>query len=254
MTGASHKAPSGRQFTSEVAYDLLVDHVDTILALRERPLSHQETVARLGSEAVLARMLRQGLIAKEGEQYHAVATTYQHMRQEGMMSFLEHAVLPTMTATIAEGRGFGVLHNRYLMLDDATIRGLRQGAVQDLIHAVSAESEKPVCGMTARLTILVVGTTVVERSALDDGDRALVHLKNASMQRSDPAQQAQAVLTWLSTNADSQSFQGSMKHIDTFLAGFDAERAAPEDATYHFTIACHWRCTTATESDLRPSC
>ena len=71
----------GYEVASEVAYDLMQDHLDTILALLDRPMSRDEVVCRLGSETVLQRMVAHGLVKMEEGHLRAASDMYRQLRQ-----------------------------------------------------------------------------------------------------------------------------------------------------------------------------
>jgi hypothetical protein len=228
---------------SEVAYDLMHDHLDTILTLLESPLPRTEVIGRVGSEAVLDRMVRFGLLTERGEALGAVADVYHQLRQEGMMSFLEHYVLPSLTAGV-DGNGFAAIETRHLSLDASAARALRAGRVQSLFDHLTRVSEQPADGPLARMTILVIGTSRVLPDPVDNGDQALCHLKEAAMQRATDGERDLAVLSQYVCLADNQRYVSALGAVDGFLAQFDHERAGSVEATYHLTVASHWRSAT----------
>lgn len=237
------------EVTSEVAYDLMHDHLDTILALLEGPLPRQEVAQRLGSDKVLDRMVRYGLVEANGNELHAVSTVYHKLRQESMTSFLEHYVLPSMTAGINDD-GFANVGTRYLNLGPDAARALRDGRVQDLFNRLIAVSDQPSEGVLSRLTVMVVGTTHVDPEVLDDDEQALRHLKQASIQRATKEERDLAVLSQYVFLADNRRFAASLEAVDDFLNSFDSEHASsPEEASYHLTVASHWRCATPAASN-----
>ncbi len=243
------------EVTSEVAYDLMHDHLDTILALLEGPLPRDEVARRVGSDKVLDRMVRYGLITANNNQLHAVSTVYHKLRQESMMSFLEHYILPSMTAGVdggefSNGAGFSNVGTRYLKLSPTGARALRGGRVQDLFNRLIAVSDQPSDGVLYRLTVMVVGTTHVESEELEDGEQALRHLKGASIQRATESERDLAVLSQYVFLADNRRFAAALEAVDDFLKSFESERASsPEEASYHLTVASHWRCTTPAASN-----
>jgi hypothetical protein len=235
---------------SEVAYDLMHDHLDTILALLESPLPRAEVIGRVGSEAVLDRMLRYGLLTSEGDALRAVADVYHQLRQEGMMSFLEHYVLPSLTAGV-DGNGFASIETRHLNLDANAARALRETNVQELFNRLTVVSEEPAIGALARMTVMVIGTSNVLPEQLDDGDQALHHLKQAAKQRSTENERDLAVLSQYVFLADNKRYTAALGAVDEFLAQFESKRAGSVEATYHLTVATHWRSATPAATDGR---
>jgi hypothetical protein len=235
---------------SEVAYDLMHDHLDTILALLESPLPRAEVIGRVGSEAVLERMLRTGLLTNEGEALRAVADVYHQLRQEGMMSFLEHYVLPSLTAGV-DGNGFASIETRHLNLDVAGARNLRHDRVQALFNRLTAVSEQPASGALARMTVMVIGTSNVQPEPLDNGDQALHHLKEAATQRATDDEKDLAVLSQYVFLADNKRYVAALNTVNAFLAQFDNERAGSVEATYHLTVATHWQSATPAATTSR---
>ncbi len=259
MTAPVHSPPKGHEVTSEVAYDLLQDHLETILALLDRPLTRDELLDRIGSEAVLARLLRQGLITEEGNSFHAVASIYSQMRQEGMISFLERYILPSLAASIGEDAGFAALENLQLDLTPEQMAGLRDGQVQGLINELADITDRPANGVVSKLTVLVVGTSRLlpsaEHATLDDGDRALRMLKNACLQRSTPEERELALLTQVDGLVDNDRYAAATDSLRDFTRRIAEQSASSaEAATYHLTVASHWRSATADEQRPRQSC
>lgn len=243
---------AGHEVTSEIAYDLLQDHMETVLALLNRPMERDELVERLGNEKTLTRMIRQGLVEAEGETFHAVSSIYHQLRQEGMVTFLERYVLPAMTASIADSdSGFATLHNIYLKLQPDEMTELRPGAVQDLVNSLAEITDRPATGIPSRLTMLVVGTSRllpgrVADVADNDSDRALKQLQLASVQRATPAEKELALLTQVAGLADPSRYSAAMESLNGFLSQFDTKRASSsEEANYHLTVASHWRSANA---------
>ena len=56
-------APSHTVVESELAYDLLQDHTELVLALLERPMPKGEVIEMLGNETPLKRLLKHGLVS-----------------------------------------------------------------------------------------------------------------------------------------------------------------------------------------------
>ncbi|MCK5687891.1 hypothetical protein KAI87_01415 [Myxococcota bacterium] len=243
MTSVAHR------IESEIAYDLLQDHVELILALLDAPMSHDEVVEKLASQKVdpqkiLKRLIRHELISQEGNTISARASAYHQMRQENMITFLERYVLPALTATSANtgfgNTGFARLENRYLHLPAKSIKTLRQHEVQKLLEALVEVSDAPATGLKTRQSVLVIGTSRVLPAALTPERRALDHLKQASLQRSISAEAPQAFLTQFDFLADNDRFLAATTHIEDFLLSLDAQVVDdPHHANYHLTLACH---------------
>ena len=245
------------EITSEVAYDLFLEHEDTLLALLEHPLSREEVARRVGSARMVDRLLRSGLVAAEGCDLKAGANVYHQLRQEGMMTFLEHYVLPSLTP----GIGFATLSPRYLTIDEGTQRGLRTGRVQRLFDELTTVSEAPADGPLSRFTVMVIGTSRILReeaddtcgdSAIDDEAQALEHLRQAAVQRATAAEKDVAVLSQYFFLADTRRFSAASAVVDRFVQSLETERASSvKEATYHLTVATHWRSATPVGLDSR---
>lgn len=244
---------------SEVAADLVVDHLDVVLALLDKPMAKTELLSRLGSESTLARMERHGLVVRDNEQYRAVSDVYQQLRQEGMMSFLTRCVLPAITASIErDGSTPTSLVSRHLRLGEATIRGLRQGAVAQLWSDLATISEVPAEGPVSQLKILVVGTSEVLRDELPEDEAVLTHLQRASRQRATDAERDLALLSQINFLADASRYASAQAAIERFIASFAAQTSTDiTQADYFLTVASHWQIAHAHRSDdavLRQSC
>lgn len=240
------------EVTSEIAYDLLQDHMETLLSLLNQPMDRSELIERLGGEKTLARMMRQGLVEIDalGETCHAVSSIYHQMRQEGMMTFLERYVLPAMTASIEApdsdaDNGFATLQNLYLRLQPDEMKALRAGAVQDLVNSLAEITDRPASGIPSRLIVLVVGTSHLlpaDAHCEIDSDRALKQLQLASVQRSTAEDRDLALLTQVAGLADPSRYGAAMASLDDFISRFADKRASSsEEANYHLTVASHWR-------------
>ncbi len=231
---------SAVKVTSEIAYDLLQDHLDTVLAVLHQPLSREEVVDRLGSENELQRMLRHGLFQADGGSVRAVAGVVHQLRQEGMLTFLNRYVLPALTASLTPQAAGSELACRYLSLPADTLPTLRDGAVQSLWQELGVVSEQPTSGPVRRLTVLVVGTSDVERQDLPDAEAALLHTKRACAQRARPGERALAVLSQLDFLADGARLVAATEAVQRFLERFDSNASSSEAANYHLTVAWHW--------------
>jgi len=200
-----------------------------------------EVVARVGSPSIVERMMRHGLVAESAGTLRAAANVFRHIRQQDMLSALEHYVLPALTAGV-DGEGQATLHTLYLTLDTAAARGLRSLRVQTMFNRLIAISDEPADGELARLTTMVIGTSRVLADELDVGEQALRHLQQASIQRATPSESDLAVVSEYVMLADPNRHEEAQKAIDDFVSGFGAEHArSTREATYHLTVASHWR-------------
>lgn len=233
---------------SEVAYDLVQDHFETILALLDRPMPRGELVSRLGEESTLQRLLRHGLLVADGELYRAASNVYQQVRQEGMMTFLSRYVLPALTRSVDDDGGFAGLATRRLALSAAAMSGLRSGRVHELFAELGDISDTPALGPTGRLSVLVVGTSDVTTEAGDEAETALRHLQRAARQRANPTEKSLAILTQGDFMADAGRYQAACEAVERFLTRLEGERAAGAEATYHLTVAHHWQTPRAVDA------
>lgn len=240
---AGDAAASISQVTSEIAHDLLLDHMGTVLALLDAPMDHQQLVQRLGSEKTLERMLRHGLISRNSTgTYSGVARMYALLRQEGMMSFLERYVLPVLTESIVD-QGMVTLHNLALQVEPEDRGTIRQGPVQSLLEQLAAITDQPRRGPASEMTVMVVGTSRIlpHSDELDPGDRALEHLRQASVQRSTSSERHLALLTQFRGLADNDRYRASLGALETFLSTAGWARPCPaREANYHLTVATYW--------------
>ncbi|MBI5510480.1 MAG: hypothetical protein HY903_17115 [Deltaproteobacteria bacterium] len=242
------------QVNSEIAYDLMHEHLDTILTLLERSVPKDEIVRQVGSAATVDRMLRCGLVAKDGDALKAVANVYHQLRQEGMVSFLEHYVLPTLVGETAAGAA-ALLKTCSLAIDQTRAAGLRAGEVQRLFDALTQVSNTPATGPTARLTVMVFGTSR-RLDAGDDGqddlDLALRHLQQAALQRAKPDERGLAVLSQYVFLADLARQRAASAVVEDFVRSLEPERASSiKEATYHLTVATHWASASPGGHELR---
>lgn len=225
---------------SEIAYDLLQDNIGVVLALIDRPMARHDVISLAGDEKVVTRLEKYGLIRAEDDRMVAVSSTYQQVRQEGMLSFLERYVLPSLSASATPDVTTS-LQTRYLFLPDELRFGWVPGPAQDFLEQLSKASDLPAKGATARLSVLVVGTSEVHADELDTSDQALVHLRSASMLRARSETRDGAVLSQFDCLADAGRLQATRALSDSFLERFEEHRSSPEDANFHLTVASHWR-------------
>jgi len=231
---------STHQITSEIAYDLMQDHMDTILTLLDKPLEREAVLERVGTK-VVDRLLKHGLIVEQAGSLHAVSDIYHQLRQEGMMTFLERYVLPGLTAG-AQDDGFAQLENRHLTLTPEAMRQLRAGRVQTLFARIAEISDQPAVGVVSRLSILVVGTSHMVSEDMDASDRAMRYLQHASLQRADASHRDIAILSQLDMLADSARYGATLTAMNEFFEDFSGEHTdSLDEANYHLTIASHWR-------------
>ncbi|MBI3179711.1 MAG: hypothetical protein HYZ27_08615 [Deltaproteobacteria bacterium] len=226
----------------EIAYDLVRDHFDALLLLIERPLTVAEATAKLGTPQALARMVRHGLVSVEGDAVRASARVYEELRNEDMLGWLDHFVLPALVPSV-EGQGFAGLHTRYLRLDEAQIRGMRASHIDPFLAELVAASDLPASGPLYRLTTLVSGTSHVLADELEEGEQALRHVQQASLQRAEPQQRGRAVLVQYHMLADGRRYAAALQAVDKLNQSLAplVERT-PSDASYHLLVATHWRC------------
>lgn len=237
MTSPAHEV------TSELAHDLLHDHFDLILALLDAPLQRAEVLARLGSSAVLDRMLRCGLVVAQGESLTAVARVYRKLRQDTMMTSLEEHVLPAVMAG-AGNDASATLATRWLKLQAPAMRALRSSAAQAFFDELTEVSEQPADGALYRLNVAVIGTSRLVRTEADEGELALAHLRQAALQRTDSGERELALVSEYILLADSSRYQAALEASERFLKVVDEHACSAAEATYHLSVASHWRCTT----------
>lgn len=225
---------------NEIAYDLLQDHLELILRLIESPLSRDEVVHYAGSEKSVERLERYGLIRATSRGMEAVSSTYQQMRQDGMVSFLERYVLPSLTVRAHASRTTDLL-NHYLFLSDRERDEMLRGPVQSFFEELSELSDAPMSGEPARLSVLVVGANQVQDHELDLGDAALLHLRTASMLRAASATRDHAVVSQFDCMADLGRFDAISASMHRFMDRFSPQTSAANEATYQLIVASHWR-------------
>ena len=83
---------------SEIAYDLIQDHLDVLLKVLEAPLSRESATELFGDEVTLARFVKHGLL-KYDDNGLITGTTegIRQSRREGMMTFLERYIVPALS-------------------------------------------------------------------------------------------------------------------------------------------------------------
>ncbi len=224
----------------EIAYDLVRDHFDALLFLIERPLPKAEAEARLGGPHILVRMARHGLLHVEDNLVHASAKVYQELRNEDMLGFIDHFVLPALVPSV-EGQGFAGLDTRYLRLDETQIRGMRASYIDPFLAELIAASELPAGDPLYRLTTVVSGTSRVVAEELDASEQALRHVQQASLQRAQTAERDRAVLVQYHMLADSRRYAAARLAIDKLNQSLAPLAGETSGATYHLTVATHWR-------------
>lgn len=233
----------GHSVTHEVAYDLLQEHLDTMLALLDRPLPRTELLQRVGSEAVLQRLQKYGLVTDDAGTCRAAASSLHQLRQEGMVSFLERYILPSLAASASDD-GATSLINLPLALATADVPKL-DTAIRGMLHDLVDISEQPTTSVTYRLSVLVIGTSRIIPEALSPSDAALQHLREASLQRTVAAESKLAKLFQFDALADATRYLASEDRLARFVGDLQAQTTTIERARYHLTLASHWRCASA---------
>ena len=157
-------APSHTVVESELAYDLLQDHTELVLALLERPMPTGEVIEMLGSETPLKRLLKHGLVSQEGNTIYAVAEAYTQLRQEGMVTFLERYILPSLSAGLSvesdvDAGGIANVWSVPLKLSEKDLETVRADNIDDFFNELLQASDLPAQGMLSRLSVLVIGTS-----------------------------------------------------------------------------------------------
>lgn len=225
---------------NEIAYDLLQDNLELILRLIESPLPRAAVVEQVGSERAVARLERYGLIRATSRGMEAVSSTYQQMRQEGMVSFLDRYVLPSLSAT-AHASPTTHLLDRFLDLEPSARADLLRGPVQRFFEELSAAADAPLRDPGARLSVLVIGADEVGDDALDSVDAALLHLQSASRLRAASETRDRAVLSQFDCIADHGRFEAIVERMGRFIDALAPESVPPERANYRLMVASHWR-------------
>ncbi len=223
---------------NEVAYDLLQDNLELILRLIENPLPRDAVVGFAGSERTVERLERYGLIRATPGGVRAVSSTYQQMRQEGMVSFLERYVLPSLTASAQPTTR---LMNDTLLLAPEERDGMLAGPVQSFFEDLSSLADAPLQDPGARLSVLVIGASEVRRDELDPADQALLHLQTASRLRSSRETRNEAVVSQFDCIADRRRFETLTNRTNRFMDELSTKSCPPERATYQLMVASHWR-------------
>lgn len=233
----------------EVFYDLLREHLETILALIDGPRARAEVSRRVGGDKALDRLVRHGLLTVEGEHVRAAHAVYEQARQEGMMSFLESYVLPSLTATL-DGEQPATLDTRFLAVTPSRIPALRAAALHELLPTLAGIADEPLCGEASHLSVLVIGTSRVDADVHGDaGEEALTHLKHASLQRATPAERELAAVSQFHCMADEARRAKCLAAVQDFWRRLAGEVApSPAEASYHLTIATHWRRATPADA------
>ena len=232
---------------NEVAYDLLQDHLELILRLIDTPSPRDDVIRFVGSEKIVERLARYGLIRATALGMEAVSSTYQQMRQEGMVSFLERYVLPSLTLSTHATRTTSLL-NHYLFITDRDRDGMLPGPVQSFFEALSNLADMPLSGESARLSVLVVGASEVQAHELEAGESALLHLRSASKLRAASETRAQAVVSQFDCMADLARFDAIATRMTKFMDEFAPRVAPPKQANYQLMVASHWRIVTDASS------
>lgn len=233
-------SPACHVVHSEVAYDLLHDHLDIMLSLLEQPISKKVLAERVGSHTIVERMLKYGLVREDAGSVHAVADVFHQLRQEGMLGFLEHTMLPSLSNPLEENPSAN-LESRWLNLTTDSIRKLRSTHVQDFLDILATISSRPAQGSLSRCTVMMFGTSRLFQNSGDPMDEAMGHLKNAALQRTTADEKDQAVLLEFVFLADLDRYERTIKAGQRFFSVFDEQQTNGfEGATYHLTVATHW--------------
>ncbi|MEL6546999.1 MAG: hypothetical protein AAFQ82_20400, partial [Myxococcota bacterium] len=199
-----------------------------------------DVVRIVGSEKTVERLERYGLIRATHQGMEAVSSTYQQMRQEGMVSFLERYVLPSLTLSTHATRTTNLL-NHCLFLTDGDRDGMLPGPVQSFFEALSNLADLPLSGEYARLSVLVVGANEVQDHELDASESALLHLQTASKLRAASETRAHAVVSQFDCMADLARFDAISTRMAEFMDEFAHRVAPPKQANYQLMVASHWR-------------
>lgn len=240
---------------SELAYDLLQDHTELVLALLERPMPKGEVIEMLGSETPLKRLLKHGLVSQEGNTIYAVAEAYTQARQEGMVTFLERYILPSLSASLSVGSdvdpgGIANVWSVALKLSPKALDTVRPDNIDEFFDELLKASDLPAQGTLSRLSVLVIGTSQEIDSEISKEDAILKQLKCASIQRSTANEKHLAILSQFDCLADSTRFEAARDVVQKLVDKVDVQRATtPSEANYHLTVATHWRCTAAIGMD-----
>ena len=236
---------------SEIAYDLIQDHLDVLLKVLEAPLSRESATELFGDEVTLARFVKHGLL-KYDDNGQITGTTegIRQSRREGMMTFLERYIVPALASGLGAQEHEDInsitkVWERQLHLPVSVIERVRESDVQPLLEKLLEISNQPGSGETARMSCMVIASTNGPEDH-DSNDIDLMQLaKSASLQRSQPQHQARAILTQLDAIMDPQRLEKSLETIESWLAQLDKkfERVEKEalQEPYCIALVVHWR-------------
>lgn len=219
-----------QQVQSETAYDALQDGLPLVLRLLSDPLP-AAALAQPGEELAavtrkLERLVRAGLIRKDGERYTAVARLVHQTRQEGMVTFLSRYVLPMFTRLMREpGQGFVTQLELALGPDEQS--ALRGGVVQELVEELNRLSDEPAAPGEAKVacTAVVLGTSDVPPQG-EAGERLLETVRRCARERATPGRSERAVLTQYDALFGVATVERAEAAVRSLASRLAAERAA----------------------------
>lgn len=182
---------------SETGWDALSDGLPMVVRVLAGPCTLEEIAKDSGEsdlrlvEKRLSRLVREGILVKEGERYQAPARLIKTFRQEGMITSLSRHVIPFLSQ-LEEEPDSCLAIQLDLALDHEEQAGLRSGVVQELVDRLNELSDRPAAERKPH-TLVVLGTSdVLTAGAPRTG--LLEILKRSARQRSTPDRANRAVL------------------------------------------------------------
>jgi len=218
---------------SETGWDALTDGHPMVVRALEGPCTLEEIALAAGERDLalvgrrLARLVREGILVRNGDHYRAAARMIQTFRQEGLISSLSRHVMPIITRLAHEPEsGFAIVLD--VKLDEEEQAALRSGAIKDLIDELNQLSEAPAPERTPR-TLVVLGTSDVPPPG-PRGDRLLEIFKRTARQRSEQERAPRAVLTCYDARFGDPEAAAAL--VRSFAARIEARGSSPSATPY----------------------
>jgi hypothetical protein len=222
------------EIESELAYDALLDGLSLVSRLIQSPCTLEQLADEFPDvpsmeelERQLHRLVRSGIVKKEGNVYQVTAPFFLAHRQGGQLDLLNEMFLPALLGVVAEGAE-GLLLPIHLHLRQEEQKELFAQEVTPLLQELSrVADESGECGPDRY--VFIAGTPDFPREPIGF-DLALEIVRNAARNRADPARRDRSIITYFQARLDSAA--DIHRSLLQFEQKFESRKAPPSEANY----------------------
>lgn len=228
----SHPTPIAN-LHSEQAHDAILDGGSIVSRLIQSGCTEEELARAFPSIAprelarLLRRLVRSGLVHKQGQVYEVAARLIRSDPQGTQMDYLSKLLIPALI-NLAMDAQEGVLLSLYLHLSEEEKEGLFDEKILGLYENLSVLAEESGEEGKERL-LFVAGTSEFSRKS-EGLDQALEILRQAALDRANPTRRPRAILSYFQTRLALLAKANQI--ILKVEEDLDSRKAHPSDANF----------------------